>query len=317
VNNPRFPLSPGDLLATPAGGAVLSQASASARAASIGAAPVRAGLLAGARGVVISGAGAFGMVGGVVAALTRQGAQVALGCEAFDDQAVSTGPGILRLPVGDGRGSWDLGPVFAHIGDLWGGIDFLVHCAGPLDERAGWGRYVDMDARAFRAVMEGCVHAFAAITRQAAPLMAPGGSLLSLNCPAMDTAAPRHSAFEVTRAAQAASVRCLAEELGQQGLRVNAIAAGPLGSAAPVARARQPLAAHRAPLRRDVTADEIGKAAVYLLSDLASGTTGETLHVDAGHHAIGLRGVPPPVTPGSMHNPAPCPPQTPVPPNKG
>jgi enoyl-[acyl-carrier protein] reductase I len=298
VNNPHFPFFPGDTLATPAAGAVLATASASARPTVIRATPARKGLLSLSRGVVIAGPGACGMVQGVVTALRRQGAEIAVACDGFDAQASAADPGILPLPGCDPRTRPQLDRIFGHLRDLWGGIDFLVHCAGPADARSARGRYVDMDAQAFRSVMEGCVHAFAALALRAAPLMAPGSSLLSLSGPATVGTAPPHSAFEVTRAAQAASVRCLAEELGQQGIRVNAIAAGPVNACGTQASTGgQPIPGrgqHRAPLRRDVTPEEIGKAAVYLLSDLASGTTGETLHVDAGHHAIGLRGVPPP-----------------------
>lgn len=289
LNKPRIPFLPDDEVAIPAAVALSAAACGLARPGVAASAPRREGLLRQARGIVIASRGACATVRGVSLALTAEEAEVALACAGDEPRpntpAMGTN-GAEILPCDPLRQS-DLERVFARAIASWGRIDYLVHCSGPTETSLPSGRYVDMEAHLFRSVMDEAVHAFAAITQHAARIMAPGGSLLSLSVPITGTSTPPHRVFEVMRAAQAASVRSLAEELGPQGIRVNAIAAGPVGTAAGGRH-------HRAPLRRNVTPDEIGKAAVYLLSDLASGTTGETLHVDAGHHAIGLRGVPPP-----------------------
>lgn len=235
------------------------------------------GLLSQARGVVLTEPGVVGTLVGVLAPLSAQGATLA----AVDSQT--------REP--------ELDTMLARLRDGWGRVDFLIHCATPTDTGQRVHPYIDADAAAFQAAMTCGVHRFAAIARRARNVMVPGGRVLSVSWPWASPTGQGHALSEVVRAAQTASVRCLAEDLGPMGIRVNAIAAGPIRPWAYEPRgSRQTLplsGRHRAPLRRDVTPEEIGKAAVYLLSSLSSGTTGITLQVDAGHHVIGLRGTEP------------------------
>ncbi|MCC6001873.1 MAG: SDR family oxidoreductase [Pararhodobacter sp.] len=230
-----------------------------------------------ARGIIFTDLGSLGALAGILPPISAQGATFAL----VDRQ--------IRAP--------QLDKVLARLCDDWGQLDFLIHCAMPAGTGLQGGPYVDTDVAAFQAAMACCVHRFAEIAGHARHVMGPGGSLLSLNWPSTDRPRQDQGLFDVVCAAQAASVRCLAQDLGTKGLRVNAIAGGPLRNTAPDrggSRLALPIAGrHRAPLRRDVTPEEIGKAAVYLLSALSSGTTGVTLHVDAGHHVIGLRSIAP------------------------
>ncbi|MGP9790858.1 SDR family oxidoreductase [Roseinatronobacter sp. NSM] len=236
------------------------------------------GLLSGARGVIFVDREAAGTLQGILTPLVSQGAAYV-----FVER---------RTPAPK------LDDILSCLCDEWGQIDFLVHCAMPLHTRPKDDPYFKTDLAVFQSAIACYVHGFVAIARRAACVMAPGGSLLSLNGPIIGMTCPGNGLFEVILAAQAASVRCLAEDLGPKGIRVNAITAGricpgPLKTIA--SRHSLPFSGrHRAPLRRDVTPEEIGKSAAYLLSGLSSGTTGETLHVDAGHHVIGLRGVEPP-----------------------
>jgi len=235
------------------------------------------GLLSRAKGVIFADRGAVGDLPFILAPLTSQGASFMLADPRIPEPELKT---LLEFLRDDGAG-----------------VGFLIHCALPADTGPRGAPYFETDLLAFQAAMACCVHGFAALARCAADVMAPGGSLLSLNWPVTGTTGPRDGLSEVIRAAQAASVRCLAEDLGPRGIRVNAIAAGPVcarSSGHRTSRHALPMSGrHRAPLRRDVTSEEIGKAAVFLLSELSSGTTGTTLHVDAGHHVIGLRGVAP------------------------
>lgn len=236
------------------------------------------GLLSQACGVVFTDFGAVGALAGVLGPISAHGGTFAV----IDRQTEEA----------------ELDTLLARLRDGWERVDFLIHCAMPTETGLRDQPYIDTDTAAFQAAMACGVHRFAAIARSARHVLAPGASVLSVSWPRAGQTGQGQALSEVVRAAQAASVRCLAEDLGPAGIRINAIAAGPIRCRASEPRgSRQtlPLAGrHRAPLRRDVTPEEIGKAAVYLLSSLSSGATGVTLHVDAGHHVIGLRGIEPP-----------------------
>jgi len=237
----------------------------------------KSALLSQACGVVFTDLGAVGALAGVLVPISAHGATFV----AIDSQT----------------GEPELDTRLARLRDAWGRVDFMIHCATPTDTGLRGQPYIDTDTAAFQAAMACGIHRFATIARRARHVLEPGGCLLSVSWPWASPTGQGQGLSEVIRAAQAASVRCLAEDLGPMGIRVNAIAAGPIRPWAYEPRgSRQTLplsGRHRAPLRRDVTPEEIGKAAVYLLSTLSSGITGITLQVDAGHHVTGLRGTEP------------------------
>ena len=263
-------------------------------------------LLRTARGLVLAGIGGDRTARNVAEFFTEEGAKLVLfRCrpDSFAEEMNLINPENNNqeshgVPLSKKSELHTLESLFVKLKADWGLIDFLVYVCGAPDRSILSEKYVDTDSRSFHDIMEGCVHGFTALSRHATAVMAPDSSMLTLIWPALDSAAPRHSIFEIIRAAQEASVRCLADELGPLGIRVNAIATGRFSDFVEKPTPDQPFPPQypydSAPLRRAITREEIGKAAVYLTSGLASGITGETLHVDAGRHIIGLRGVPPP-----------------------
>jgi enoyl-[acyl-carrier protein] reductase I len=157
------------------------------------------------------------------------------------------------------------------------------------------GRYVDTSPENFKMTMDISVYTFTAITNRAEKLMHNGGSILTLTYYGAEQVMPHYNVMGVAKAALEASVKYLAEDLGKDGIRVNAISAGPIKTlaASGIGDFRYILKWNElnSPLRRNVTQDEVGKTAIYLLSDLSSGVTGENLHVDAGYHVVGMKAV--------------------------
>jgi enoyl-[acyl-carrier protein] reductase I len=177
----------------------------------------------------------------------------------------------------------------------WGKIDFLVHAIGFSDKNELRGRYVDTSRQNFLMTMDISVYSFTAVCQRAAAMMNEGGSLLTLTYYGAEKVMPHYNVMGVAKAGLEASVKYLAEDLGKDGIRVNAISAGPIKTlaASGIGDFRYIMRWNElnSPLRRNVTQDEVGKAALYLLSDLGSGTTGENLHVDAGYHVVGMKAV--------------------------
>ena len=185
--------------------------------------------------------------------------------------------------------------LFAHLAGLWGKIDFLVHAIGFSDKAELRGRYVDTSAANFRMTMDISVYSFTAVCRRAAAMMNTGGSLLTLTYFGAEKVMPHYNVMGLAKAALESSVQYIAEDLGKDGIRCNAISAGPIKTlaASGIGDFRYIMKWNElnSPLRRNVTQEEVGKAALYLLSDLGSGTTGEILHVDAGYHVVGMKAV--------------------------
>jgi enoyl-[acyl-carrier protein] reductase I len=185
--------------------------------------------------------------------------------------------------------------LFTGLADRWGTIDFAVHAIGFSDKNELRGRYVDTSAANFRMTMDISVYSFTAMCRHAAALMPAGGSLLTLTYYGAEKVMPHYNVMGLAKAALETSVQYLAEDLGKDNVRVNAISAGPIKTlaASGIGDFRYILKWNElnSPLRRNVTQEEVGKAALYLLSDLGSGTTGEVLHVDAGYHVVGMKAV--------------------------
>jgi enoyl-[acyl-carrier protein] reductase I len=186
-----------------------------------------------------------------------------------------------------------LDAAFEEIAGKWGSIDFVVHAIGYSDKNELRGKFVDTSMDNFLMTMNISVYSFVAVAQRARRLMKEGGALLTLTYYGAEKTIPHYNVMGLAKAALEASVKYMAVDLGPEGIRVNAISAGPI----------QTLAARgigdfnyilkwnelNSPLRRTVTIDDVGGAALYLLSDLAAGVTGEIHHVDAGYNVIGMK----------------------------
>ncbi|MEZ4474859.1 MAG: enoyl-ACP reductase [bacterium] len=182
---------------------------------------------------------------------------------------------------------------FERAADVFEGqLDFLVHSVAFVDRADLLGRFVDTSRAGHALALDVSAYSLTALTRRAGPLMAGGGSVLTLTYYGAEKAMPGYNVMGVAKAALEASVRYLAADLGPASVRVNAISAGPVRTLAaagiPGYREMLKATAERTPLRRNVTGSEVGDAAVFLLSDLSSAITGEVLHVDCGYHAVGV-----------------------------
>ncbi len=185
--------------------------------------------------------------------------------------------------------------LFARLAREWGQIDFLVHAIGFSDKNELRGRYVDTSRENFRMTMDISVYSFTAVCRRALEMMAPGGALLTLTYFGAERVMPHYNVMGLAKAALEASVRYIAEDVGRDGIRCNAISAGPIKTLAASGigdfRYIMKWNEYNSPLRRNVNIDDVGKSALYLLSDLGSGVTGEVVHVDAGYHVVGMKAI--------------------------
>jgi len=185
-----------------------------------------------------------------------------------------------------------LDAVFDEIRTTWGGLDFVLHAIAYSDKTELRGDYLDTSRDNFLKTLDISCYSFTAVAQRAVPLMQAGGSLVTLTYTGAERVMPNYNVMGVAKAALEASVRYLSNDLGKRGIRVNAISAGPMrtlaGSAISSARAVYKWQGENAPLRRNITNDDVGGAGVYLLSDLSAGVTGEVLHVDAGYNVIGM-----------------------------
>ncbi len=185
--------------------------------------------------------------------------------------------------------------VFEALRERWGKLDFLVHAIAYSDKEELKGKYIDTTPDNFVSTMTISCYSFTALCRRATPLMADGGSLLTLTYAGSERVMPHYNVMGVAKAALEASVRYLAEDLGDRNIRVNALSAGPMKTlaASGIGDFRYILKwnQYNSPLRRNVALDDIGGAGLYLLSDLSSGVTGETHHVDCGYNVVGMKAV--------------------------
>lgn len=185
--------------------------------------------------------------------------------------------------------------VFDTIQKKWGKLDFVVHAIGFSDKEELKGDYVETSKKNFLMTLDISCYSFTAICRYARPLMSDGGSLLTLTYYGAERVMPHYNVMGVAKAALEASVRYLAVDMGRDNIRVNALSAGPaktlaasgIGDFRYILKWNQ----YNAPLKRNVTLDDVGKAGFYLLSDLSSGVTGETHHVDCGYHVVGMKAI--------------------------
>ncbi|MDO5706314.1 MAG: enoyl-ACP reductase FabI [Paracoccus sp. (in: a-proteobacteria)] len=258
-----------------------------------------AGLMAGKRGLVMGLANDKSIAWGIAKALADQGAELAFSYQGdalkkrVEPLAAQLGSDLLAdCDVGDEA---SIDALFAQIGKRWDSLDFLVHAIGFSDKNELRGRYVDTSRDNFMMTMDISVYSFTAVTRRAVAMMPQGGSVLTLTYYGAERVMPHYNVMGVAKAALEASVRYLAEDLGKDGIRVNAISAGPIKTlaASGIGDFRYIMKWNElnSPLRRNVTTEDVGKSALYLLSDLGSGVTGETHHVDAGYHVVGMKAV--------------------------
>jgi enoyl-[acyl-carrier protein] reductase I len=196
---------------------------------------------------------------------------------------------VLPCDVTD-EGSIDA--TFAAIEKEWGGLDFVVHAIAFSDKNELDGLYLDTTRANFLRTMDISCYSFTAVAQRAVPLMKDGGSLLTLSYYGAERVMPHYNVMGVAKAALEASVRYLAVDLGGRNIRVNAISAGPIKTlaASGIGDFRYILKWNElnAPLKRNVTIQEVGGAGLFLMSDLGSGVTGEVMHVDSGYHTVGM-----------------------------
>ena len=253
-------------------------------------------LMTGKRGLILGVANDHSIAWGIARALHTHGAALAF---TYQNESFARRVGPLAQSVGadivlpcDVEKDAEIDAAFAALGERWPRIDFVVHSLAWSAKEELSGRYVDTSRANFARTLDISCYSFTAVARRAAALMPDGGSLLTLTYLGAERVMPYYNVMGVAKAALEASVRYLAADLGGQRVRVNAISAGPMrtlaGSAIGGARQTFRWAEHYAPLRRNARLDEAGDAALYLLSDLARGVTGEVLHVDSGYHTVGV-----------------------------
>lgn len=256
-------------------------------------------LMAGKRGLIMGLANDKSIAWGIAKACADAGAELAF---SYQGDALKK----RVLPLAEQLGSDIVLPcdvsdeasmdeLFASLEEKWGKLDFVVHAIGFSDKNELRGRYVDTSRDNFQMTMDISVYSFTAIAKRAEKMMTDGGSMLTLTYYGAEQVMPHYNVMGVAKAALEASVKYLAEDLGKDGIRVNAISAGPIKTLAASGigdfRYIMKWNEYNSPLRRNVTIDDVGNSALYLLSDLGSGVTGENLHVDAGYHVVGMKAV--------------------------
>ncbi|MBK8458615.1 MAG: enoyl-ACP reductase FabI [Phyllobacteriaceae bacterium] len=256
-------------------------------------------MMAGKKGLIMGLANNRSIAWGIAKACAAQGAEIALTWQG-DAMKKRVEPLAAEL------GAWAIGhcdvaeqatvdETFAAIEKRWGRLDFLVHAIGFSNKDELVGRYIETTRDNFMMTMDISVYSFTALARAAEPLMTDGGSLLTLTYYGAEKVMPHYNVMGLAKAALESSVRYLAVDLGGKGIRVNAISAGPIKTlaASGIGDFRYILKWNElnSPLRRNSTIDDVGDSAMFLLSDLGRGVTGEILHVDAGYHVVGMKAV--------------------------
>jgi enoyl-[acyl-carrier protein] reductase I len=256
-------------------------------------------LMKGKRGLIMGVANDRSLAWGIARAVAAQGAELAFSYqgEALEKRvrplAESLGSSLV-LPC-DVTEEDSIDDLFAGIEKAWGRMDFLVHAIGYANKDYLRGRYLDTPRDAFLQALDISCYSFAAVSRRAVALMQNGGSLLTLTYLGAERVTPHYNVMGVAKAALEASVRYMAADVGGQGIRVNAISAGPIKTlaASGIGDFRYILKWNQlnSPLKRNVSIEEVGGAGLYLLSDLGAGVTGEVHHVDSGYHIVGMKAV--------------------------
>ncbi len=257
------------------------------------------GVLAGKRGLVLGVANNRSIAWGIAKQASDAGAELAM---TYQGESLGKRVRPLAEELGahvighcDVTDAASIDETFDFVTKQWGELDFVVHCIAFSDREQLTGRYVDTTAENFSMTMMISCYSFTAVAQRAEKLMTNGGSMLTLTYYGAEKVMPNYNVMGVAKAALESSVRYLAADLGQKNIRVNAISAGPIKTlaASGIGDFRYILKwnEYNAPLRRSVTAEEVGESATFLLSDHARGITGEILHVDAGYHVVGMKNV--------------------------
>lgn len=257
------------------------------------------GLMAGKKGLVLGVANNRSIAWGIAKACAEHGASVGF---TYQGDALKKRVEPLATELGgtvfghcDVTDSASIDAVFEAVEKQWGAIDFVVHAIAFSDKDELTGRYIDTSEANFDRTMNISCYSLTAIARRAEKLMPNGGSIITLTYYGAEKVMPHYNVMGVAKAALEASVKYLAVDLGPNKIRVNAISAGPIKTlaASGIGDFRYILKwnEYNAPMRRTVTIEEVGDAALYLLSDLSRGVTGEIHHVDSGYHTIGMKAV--------------------------
>ncbi|MDF1793584.1 MAG: SDR family oxidoreductase [Thalassobaculaceae bacterium] len=253
-------------------------------------------IMAGKRGLIIGVANDRSIAWGIAAAVAEHGAELAF---TYQNESIERRVKPLAESVGsdivlpcDVTDHASLDNVAATIKERWGTLDFVLHAVAYSDKAELKGKYYDTTRANFTNTMDVSCYSFTALAQRLAPLMSVGGSLLTLSYLGAERSTPNYNVMGVAKAALEASVRYLAADLGPDGIRVNALSAGPMrtlaGSAIADARYTFRFSENAAPLGRNAALEEVGKAGLYLLSGLSSGVTGEVMHVDGGFHSVAI-----------------------------
>jgi enoyl-[acyl-carrier protein] reductase I len=253
--------------------------------------------MAGKRGLIMGVANNRSIAWGIAKACAAQGAEIALTYQGdalkkrVEPLAAELGSKLV-LPC-DVTDAASMDSVFESLEKNWGSLDFLVHAIAFSDKNELDGRYVDTTEKNFTQSMLISCYSFTALAKRAEKLMTDGGSLLTLTYYGAEKVMPHYNVMGVAKAALEASVRYLAADLGRNGIRVNAVSAGPIKTlaAAGIADFRYILRwnEYNSALRRNVTIEDVGNSGLYFLSDLSRGVTGEIHHVDSGYHVQGMK----------------------------
>jgi enoyl-[acyl-carrier protein] reductase I len=253
--------------------------------------------MTGKRGLIMGLANDRSLAWGIARAVAEQGAELAF---SYQGEALEKRVRPLAEQLGsdvlvdcDVSEMHALDRTFAALKERWEAIDFIVHAIGFSDKNELRGKFVETSLENFLMTMNISVYSFVAVAQRARAMMRPGGSLLTLTYYGAEKVIPHYNVMGVAKAALETSVKYLAMDLGPEGIRVNAISAGPIKTlaASGIGDFRYIMKWNElnSPLRRNVTIEDVGGAGLYLLSDLAAGVTGEIHHVDAGYNVVGMK----------------------------
>ncbi|HKH46033.1 MAG TPA: enoyl-ACP reductase [Thermoanaerobaculia bacterium] len=252
--------------------------------------------LQGKRGLVMGVANARSLGWAIAERLRAAGAELAFSYQGErlkeDLEKLTRDMPGTRLYQCDVTREEDLQATFSDLREAWGGLDYVVHSIGFAPRAAMDGRYIETTRDDWRTALEVSAYSLVSVARAAEPLLPEGGSIVTLTYYAAEKVVPKYNVMGIAKSALEASVRYLAYEMGKQGVRVNAVSAGPVRTVAarsiPGFMKMFNRVGEMAPLGRNVTHEEVGNLGLFLLSPLASGITGETVYVDSGFHIMGM-----------------------------
>lgn len=251
------------------------------------------------RGLIMGVANDKSIAWGIAKAISEQGGELAFTYqgEALKKRVVPLAKNVnsnIVLPC-DVLNDEDIDKTFDKLGKIWPKIDFLVHAIAFSDKEELKGEYIDTSRENFIKTMDVSVYSFTASAKRAAEMMSQGGAMITLTYYGAEKVMPHYNVMGLAKSALESSVRYLASDLGRDGIRVNSISAGPIKTlaASGIGDFRYILKwnEYNSPMKRNVTLDDVGGSAVYLLSDLSAGVSGETHHVDCGYHVVGMKAI--------------------------